>query len=143
MFPCHGISDGSCPYFDRVSHLFSFIYFCGIFSSSIIYYQVLFTTISVQVRAFVVNDLTTENHTGLMDTILFSYSLVVLISQSINPNHLSYFCSSVTNLSTNSIWRFGHDSLVLHWRPPRFTDRCRVLGFTADFSIFPFFSFMI
>ena len=84
MFPCHGISDGSCPYFDRVSHLFSFIYFCGIFSSSIIYYQVLFTTISVQVRAFVVNDLTTKNHTGLMDTILFSYSLVVLISQSIN-----------------------------------------------------------
>ena len=91
MFPCHGISDDSCPYFDRVSHLFSFIYFCGIFSSSIIYYQVLFTTISVQVRAFVVNDLTTNNHTGLMDTILFSYSLVVLISQSINPNHLSYF----------------------------------------------------
>ena len=51
----------------------------------------------------VVNDLATNNHTGLMYTFLFSYSLVTLISQSINPNHPSYFCSFIMNLSTNSV----------------------------------------
>ena len=51
----------------------------------------------------VVNDLATNNHTGLMYTFLFSYTHVTLISQSINPNHLSYFCTSIMNLSTNSV----------------------------------------
>ena len=41
------------------------------------------------VVTFVVNDLATNNHTGLMYIILFSNSLATPISQSINPNHLS------------------------------------------------------
>ena len=42
----------------------------------------------------VINDLRANNHTGLKDTIIFSYSLVTPISQLINPNQLSYFCTS-------------------------------------------------
>ena len=60
----------------------------------------------------VVNDLRANNHTGLKYTIIFSYSLVTPISQLINPNQLSYFCTSITNLSTNSMEHFGHNRLT-------------------------------
>ena len=40
-------------------------------------------------RTLVLNDLVTNNHTGLMYTILFSYSPETPISQPINPNHIS------------------------------------------------------
>ena len=51
----------------------------------------------------IVNDLATNNRTGLMYTFLFSYSLVNPISLSINPNRLSYLCTSIMNLPTNSV----------------------------------------
>ena len=59
--------------------------------------------VTSKLHYYTINDLATNNRTGLMYTFLFSYSLVNPISQSINPNHLSYLCTSIMNLSTNSV----------------------------------------